>query len=167
MLSFNVSSPGLDELIERVEDWSYRLRDLRPLADAIGVIVADDVYTKALAGEDVNGVPLAPLADATWNWGRVPRGPGEPLAPEEQASRLIAGFELRIENTGPDHLTLIGEWPSLDRILGYHATGYTNNLTGRPVPARDVVGVRPVGWEKITDALDDYVDEIFTLGGNY
>jgi hypothetical protein len=149
MIELRVIAPGLDSVIVRLDELAARLRDLRWLAERIAEILVRQNYEARVAGLDATGEPFLALAPSTL---KRRKGTGPPLAPEEGASK-IANPAIEIIPLGDGAWRIALSWPDMP-YLKYHVTGTPN------MPARNPVGVTPMGWEQIRAAVDQAVAEL-------
>lgn len=151
---FSISERGRGaDLEHNLINLSYRLFDLKPLADRAQVVMERQNADGALMGVDQHGETYEALAKSTWK--RRP-GSGPPLAPRGAASRIVALFRVRQEASF-DAITVIGSWPNVPWIK-YHVTG-----TAR-MPIRDPAGIRPHGWQQLAVEFHDWVQEVLRGG---
>ena len=152
-IRFSISERGRGaDLEHNLIDLSYRLFDLKPLADRAQVVMERQNADGALMGIDQYGETYDALAKSTWK--RRP-GSGPPLAPRGTASRVVALFRVEQE-PGFDQITLRGRWPNVP-WMKYHVTGTRN------MPSRDPAGIRPHGWQQLAAEFHAWVQEV--LGG--
>jgi hypothetical protein len=148
MIHFTVEWGDLDRIADQLARFSAGAFDLAPLARKIGDILEVDNMQARMSGVDYDGNPFQPLAPATL---RHRSGSGPPLAPMDMASRVIGGMEVEVVEYGLGSVEVVASWPSMP-FLKFHVTGT------RHMPARDPVGLRPVAWAQVADAVTEFVD---------
>jgi hypothetical protein len=151
MLSFSITYD--DGGIQQVFDLSYRMFDLRPLAIRVKEIVEEQNREMRPAGLDRYGVPFVDLADSTWKKRERQGRLGPPLAPDGDASAIVAGFLAQVEEDFPDDITIRGFWPFLPWIK-YHVD---SNAPRGHLPVRDPAGLPAPAQDRIVEAFDDFM----------
>jgi hypothetical protein len=70
----------------------------------------------------------------------------------EMESRVISGFEVRVDDLGLGAADVVGSWPSMDDFIIFHINGTVH------MAARNPAGITPEGWAAIGDEFDAYMD---------
>jgi hypothetical protein len=152
VINFKVSGPGFESLIEAIDDLARA--DMMPLAAEVRGIMIEDNRAGLLAGTNADGSRADDVKESTIRRGRG--GDGPPRVPRGAASRMIADYDVEIQQS-VDRILLIGGWRNTP-FVHFHATGAPKNN----MPARDPVGIRPSGQARIAQALADFVDRLMT-----
>lgn len=148
MLRLSVKGDNFDPIIAMLDRMARP--NLGPLATELREVMIEDNRDGLLAGLNANGDVAADLEDSTIRRGRP--GVGPPRVPRGSGSRMISSYNVQVQE-GTDRLLLIGSWSNAP-FVHYHDTGT------RHMVAREVVGIRPDGQEKIAEALRSFVDRI-------
>ena len=127
---------------------------LGDLAVTLREIMIADNRDGLLAGLNANGDTAEPVTESTIRRGRG--GDGPPRVPRGAGSRAVESYDVAITR-GTDRLVLIGSWSNAP-FVHFLDTGT------RHMVAREMVGIRPDGQEKIVEAVDDFVAELL---GNF
>jgi hypothetical protein len=134
----------LGQLIRAIE--RITRPDLAPLGAEARRLMIQDNRNGLVTGRDRDGDRVAPLADSTLRRGRA--GDGEALVPREDGSRMIAGYQVDMQES-PDSILLVGSWPGVP-FVRYHQSGT------RFMPARNPVGIRPSTRGQLAAAIHDF-----------
>jgi hypothetical protein len=154
MLNVTMSIPGIETVVQQIE--ALKAINLTPVADSLAdALYQENIYARS-EGVGGSGLDLMEIKESTIKRRRrAGKGMGPPLAPDDVGSSVITGFETRVEQTGELSWLVIGEWNA--PWLHYHVTGT------KWMPARDIVGFRPVFREKAAEIFHAQVSEL--LGG--
>lgn len=148
ILNLVLTGVNLEDIFRGLDQFEAGL-DMHGLAEDIGLIVYEDNAEARLSGVDMDGATMAPLAPSTI---KTRSGDGPPLVPDFGGSRAIQDFTIRITDIDADAIAITGSWPDTP-FIQFHQSGYTS-LGGNPVPARPIVGVRPVAGARIADQFE-------------
>jgi hypothetical protein len=151
MIRVKISGTNFEDLKQLVA--SLSVPDFTPLAERVAAIMIEDNRSGLLAGLDCFGDEMTPVTESTIRRGRG--GDGPPLIPRGEASRAISDYRVDIEDI-PSGKRLTGSWPDTP-FIRYHVTGTKH------MPPRDPADIRPIGQEKLQEALDDFCSTL--IGG--
>lgn len=146
MIRLRIKGGNFDPIIAMVDRLARP--DLTPLVVRLREIMIQDNREGLLAGTNADGTRAADVKESTIRRGRG--GDGPPRVPRGATSRMIADYDVDVQETG-DRTLLIGMWPNTP-FVHFHATGAPKNN----MPARDPTGIRPDGQEQIRSALDAF-----------
>lgn len=152
MIALRINGEAFDQILQLIDTMMFP--DLMPLAEECREIMIEDNREGLLASTDSFGDPMTPLEESTI---KTRRGNGPPLIPQGAGDPAISDYQVKILPTN-DRILCIGHWPNTPWIH-FHATGFTvtnNHGIKIPVVARDPVGIRPNGVEKIKQAAHDF-----------
>jgi hypothetical protein len=147
VIRLKVSGDGFEPIVEMVD--RLRRPDLMPLAIRVREIMIEDNREGLLAGTNADGSAAAELAESTIRRGRG--GDGPPRTPRYAGSRMIADYDVEIQGAA-DRILNIGGWRSTPWVH-FHASGAPRNN----MPARDPIGIRPGGQDRIREAIGEFV----------
>jgi hypothetical protein len=148
MIRLSVKGPNFDPVYAMLD--RLQRPPLGNLAATLREIMIEDNREGLLAGLNANGDPSADLEESTIRRGRG--GDGPPRAPREAGSRVIASYDVDIQQ-GEDRLLLIGSWSDAPFVRFFDSG--TKHMV-----AREMVGIRPAGQAKIGEALENFVAEL-------
>jgi hypothetical protein len=151
VIRIRVRGPNFEPLIEMLANMAHP--DLRPLAERVAPLMVEDNRRGMLAGTDADGSTAVPPRESTIARGRG--GDGPVRVPRSEGSRFVADY--RVEHqSAPDRELLIGGWRSTP-FVRFFATGT------RHMVARDPIGIRPEGMERIAAEVHDFAATL--IGG--
>lgn len=124
-------------------------------------IVLTDHRDKMLRSVDRYGIPFTPLAASTLR--NPKRGPDpRPLIPHGAASRFITNVEAVWEMLSRVN-TLVVRFVNIVNKYGVSFAQY--HMTGGPrLPRRDPSGITPMGWAKIKNRFQRFVENVAETG---
>jgi hypothetical protein len=161
MVNLQIAAEGLDPII----GWLVRLRDFDwgPLAEQIAEILVRGNREARLAGIGVDGQPLEEIKPETVKRRmRAGKGPGPPLAPDGQASR-VSNLVIQITAITPTHVIIEGSWPEAETWLPHHSFG----RPGHNLPQRLIVGITPQMYQEIVDATNAFLLDLIHNQGAF
>jgi hypothetical protein len=161
MVNLQVTAEGLEPII----GWLVRLRDFDwgPLAEQIAKILVRGNREARLAGIGVDGQPLDEIKPETVKRrARAGKGPGPPLAPDGQESR-VSNLATQITAITPTHVVIEGSWPAAEPWLHHHSFG----VPSRNLPQRLIVGITPQMYEEIKEATDAFLLDLISNQGAF
>jgi hypothetical protein len=150
MYAFQVNTDDFDSLIiqlERVQVFD----GLDDLMQRIAAILKEDNAAAVLAGTDRHGQPLAPLRPSTLE---RRKGDGPPLAPLGGGSRVATQYVTTHEINSENDQSVYAGWSMPDWLWAHLQGNESRNLA-----QRDIGGIRPATWDRITRAVDEWRDE--------
>lgn len=152
MIQLKISGAYFDDIIAYLETLEHP--DLRPLAEDVKGIMVQDNRQMMLAQTDIFGDRVDDVEQSTIKRGRG--GDGPPRVPRGEESRMIADYEVDVQETTNGYL-LSGEWPNTP-FVHFHSTG-TKHMV-----ARDPVGISPDGLEKIAAVTQEFAETLVSRG---
>lgn len=149
-----------DAFTERIRRLGAAAADLGPVMPRLEQLAWQDNEQGLLAGQDRDGLPMAPLAARTIRYRRSETGRADPhappLIPARRQSRAIANYRVTSFRKSKGTWVILGAWMNVLSkkgvpFLGFHAEGAGH------LPVRDIFGVRPAGRSKISAALQAWL----------
>jgi hypothetical protein len=133
---------GLDGIIGRVQ--AAQRPPMDDLARAIQVALIEGNRRQVESGRDLQGRPLAPLAESTV---RKRGHRDEPLRPGGR-SPFVDGFEVDVRADGDDRITMLSRW------IG-HKAGLAKTGTAHQ-PPRDLFGISDQTRAEVRDEVQRF-----------
>jgi hypothetical protein len=157
MIDFQLRWDDFADLQEYLDRLKSLTIDMRPLGDLIAQQLFEENREARLAGLDRFGGPLIDVLPETLRR----RGPGVPLAPKGDASRVISNLSVEVSGAGMNQIQVRAFWTGIP-WLRFHVEG-----VGRLRTVRDILGTSPETDQWISDVFTEYVRQraLEYLGG--
>lgn len=154
MIEIQITGTSMERIAIDITRFQESL-DMLPLAEDIETFLRSDNKAARALGLDVEDKPLKELAPITI---KTRHGDpfAEPMIPHYDLSRVSQDFETHSTSLDDGDAVVTGAWPNTP-FLYLHVSGYTSR-GGNPVPARNIVGIRPSARLTIARMLFDWVE---------
>lgn len=148
---------GFMARIYRIQEAADKIDEIMPELEKLAW---EDNRDGLLAGRDKHGRRFRKLSPHTVRFRKSAVGAADPKAPPlipcYERSRLIANYRVTSFPRARGAWIILGAWEDVVSskgvpFIGFHATGT------RRMPRRDPTGVRPVGQQKISEALKTWL----------